>query len=234
LESTDREADRVGPAGEAAVLVAIQSAVTRPATVSAARALSHFGEHSLGWLALAGAGALVAARRGDETARRRYLEAGAGAFGAHAASVIIKRIVRRPRPNHPDISVGVGTPSKLSFPSSHATSTTTAAILLGWALAAGSGASGADGLAAGSGASGADGLAAGSGVSGASRRWRNPATLTAVIVPPMLLSRLVLGVHYPTDVLAGAAIGAASAGAVIAGDKLMGDRLFANRKPGVS
>ena len=222
LESTDREADRVGPAGEAAVLVAIQSAVTRPATVSAARALSHFGEHSLGWLALAGAGALVAARRGDETARRRYLEAGAGAFGAHAASVIIKRIVRRPRPNHPDISVGVGTPSKLSFPSSHATSTTTAAILLGWALAAGSG------------ASGADGLAAGSGVSGASRRWRNPATLTAVIVPPMLLSRLVLGVHYPTDVLAGAAIGAASAGAVIAGDKLMGDRLFANRKPGVS
>ena len=222
MESTDREADRVGPAGEAAVLVAIQSAVTRPATVSAARALSHFGEHSLGWLALAGAGALVAARRGDETARRRYLEAGAGAFGAHAASVIIKRIVRRPRPNHPDISVGVGTPSKLSFPSSHATSTTTAAILLGWALAAGSG------------ASGADGLAAGSGVSGASRRWRNPATLTAVIVPPMLLSRLVLGVHYPTDVLAGAAIGAASAGAVIAGDKLMGDRLFANRKPGVS
>ena len=71
-------------------------------------------------------------------------------------------------------------------------------------------------------------------MSGASRRWRNPATLTAVIVPPMLLSRLVLGVHYPTDVLAGAAIGAASAGAVIAGDKLMGDRLFANRKPGVS
>ncbi|GED96324.1 phosphatase PAP2 family protein [Gordonia crocea] len=192
------------PTGEAALLAGIQSVVTRPATVTAARGLSHFGEHSLGWLALAGAGALLAARRGDETARRRYIEAGIGAFGAHAASVVIKRIVRRPRPDHPDIKVGVGTPSKLSFPSSHATSTTAAAILLGWAA---------------------------SGERGAK-------TLPAVIVPPMLLSRLVLGVHYPTDVLAGAAIGAASAGAVIVGDKLVGDRifssrLFANRKPGV-
>ncbi|QKT05863.1 phosphatase PAP2 family protein [Gordonia sp. X0973] len=188
--------------GEAALLVAIQSAITRPATVKAARGLSHFGEHSLGWLALAGAGALLASRRGDETAKRRYIEAGVGAFGAHAASVIIKRVVRRPRPDHPDIKVGVGTPSKLSFPSSHATSTTAAAILLGRAA----------------------GL--------------KPTTLPAVIVPPMLVSRLVLGVHYPTDVLAGAAIGAASAGAVIVGDKLLGDtalaqKLFAYRKPGV-
>ncbi|MFT4201348.1 phosphatase PAP2 family protein [Gordonia sp. (in: high G+C Gram-positive bacteria)] len=196
-ESTDVVAPGGKPAGEAAILVGIQSAITNPTTVKAARGLSHFGEHSLGWLALAGAGALLAARRGDETAKRRYIEAGIGAFGAHAASVIIKRIVRRPRPNHPDIRVGVGTPSKLSFPSSHATSTTAAAILLGRAAGLG------------------------------------PATLPAVIVPPMLLSRLVLGVHYPTDVLAGAAIGAASAGAVIAGDKLVGDRLFANRKPGV-
>ncbi|GAB09849.1 hypothetical protein GOARA_048_00510 [Gordonia araii NBRC 100433] len=213
LESTDVTAAPDKPSGEAAVLAGVQSVLTRPATVSAARGLSHFGEHSLGWLALAGAGALLAARRGDETARRRYIEAGVGAFGAHAASVIIKRIVRRPRPDHPDIAVGVGTPSKLSFPSSHATSTTAAAILLGRAAAAGSEAS------------------------GANRRWLKSATFSAVLVPPMLLSRLVLGVHYPTDVLAGAAIGAASAGAVIAGDKLVGDavfnhRLFANRKPG--
>ena len=89
------------PTGEAAVLAGVQSVLTNPTTVKAARGLSHFGEHSLGWLALAGAGAAIASRRGNETAQRRYIEAGVGAFGAHAASVIIKRIVRRPRPDHP-------------------------------------------------------------------------------------------------------------------------------------
>ncbi|MCF8609219.1 phosphatase PAP2 family protein [Gordonia sp. HY285] len=169
--------------GEAALLVAVQSAIAgRPGVLSGARGLSHVGEHSLGWLALAGAGALAAHRRGDAIARRRYVEAGAGAFTAHAASVVIKRIVRRRRPNHPDIRVGVGTPSKLSFPSSHATSTTAAAILLGRAA----------------------GLPA--------------AALPAALVPPMLVSRLVLGVHYPSDVAAGAIVGALTAGAVIAAD----------------
>ncbi|MFW0786246.1 phosphatase PAP2 family protein [Gordonia sp. CPCC 206044] len=185
--SSESTTEVVSPAtGEAAVLVGIQSALAgRPGVLPAARGLSHFGEHSLGWLAIAGAGALSAHRRGDTAARRRWMEAGVGAFGAHAASVIIKRVVRRPRPTHPDIAVGVSTPSRLSFPSSHATSTTAAALLIGRAA----------------------GLP--------------PAALPAVLVPPMLLSRLVLGVHYPTDVLAGAAIGAASAAAVVAGDKLI-------------
>jgi membrane-associated phospholipid phosphatase len=37
--------------------------------------------------------------------------------------------------------------------------------------------------------------------------------LVPVLVPPMALSRLVLGVHYPTDVAAGAVLGAAVAAA---------------------
>ncbi|MBC8092939.1 MAG: phosphatase PAP2 family protein, partial [Pseudonocardia sp.] len=37
--------------------------------------------------------------------------------------------------------------------------------------------------------------------------------LVALIVPPMALSRLVLGVHYPSDVLAGSLLGAAVAAA---------------------
>ena len=34
-----------------------------------------------------------------------------------------------------------------------------------------------------------------------------------MLVPPMALSRLVLGVHYPTDVAAGALLGAGVAAA---------------------
>ena len=189
-ESTDSSASidaASAPAtGEAAALVAVQAVLAdRRGVLSGARGLSHFGEHSLGWLALAGLGAAAASRRGDAVGVRRFAEAGAGAFTAHAASVVIKRIVRRRRPNHPDIRVGVSTPSKLSFPSSHATSTTAAAILLGRAA----------------------GL--------------NPIVLPALIVPPMLVSRLVLGVHYPSDVAAGALVGALTAGAVVVADDML-------------
>jgi hypothetical protein len=117
------------PSGEVAALVAVQSALgQRPGVVGAARAMSHFGEHSAGWLAVSALGAVAQPRR-----RREWLLAGAGALSAHA------------------------------------TSTTTAAILMA------------------------------------------PLTglpLPVLVVPPMALSRLVLGVHYPSDVLTGVAVGA--------------------------
>ena len=43
--------------------------------------------------------------------------------------------------------------------------------------------------------------------------------LAPVLVPPMALSRLVLGVHYPTDVAAGALLGA---GVAVATRRLLG------------
>jgi membrane-associated phospholipid phosphatase len=161
--------DAAAPRGEVAVLVAVQSALAdRPGVLTAARGLSHFGEHSVGWLVVALVGAVLMPRR-----RRDWLVAGAGAFVAHAAAVLVKRLVRRKRPHHPSVAVNVGTPSQLSFPSAHATSTTAAAILM----------------------SRATGL-----------------PLPAILVPPMALSRILLGVHYPSDVAFGIALGAAVAG----------------------
>ena len=157
--------------GEDAALVAVQSTLAgRPGVLPGARAMSHFGEHSAGWIGVSVLGALLQPKR-----RRAWLTAGVGAFLAHAAAVVIKRVVKRERPHHPSIAVNVSTPSRLSFPSAHATSTTAAAIL----------------------------LARASGV-----------RLPLLVVPPMAVSRLVLGVHYPTDVLTGVAVGAVVAKAV--------------------
>lgn len=157
-------------ATEAAVLRAVQGRVARPAVVRGARGLSHAGEHAAAWIAVGMLGAALDGRR-----RREWGTSLVGVVGSHAASIVIKRVVRRPRPHDPRIAVHVGTPSRLSFPSSHATSTTAAAILYGRLLG------------------GPSALAGG------------------VLVPGMALSRLVLGVHYPTDVLAGSVLGAACA-----------------------
>jgi membrane-associated phospholipid phosphatase len=164
------------PRGEVAAMVAVQSVLAdRPGVLTAARALSHFGEHSIGWLVVSLLGAVLLPSR-----RRDWLVAGAGAFAAHAAAVLLKRLVRRKRPHHPAVAVNVGTPSQLSFPSAHATSTTAAAILLGRAT----------------------GL-----------------PLPALLIPPMALSRIVLGVHYPSDVGAGIGLGAAVAALAVRADR---------------
>ena len=150
--------------GEVAALVAVQSTIGTPQVIEVARAMSHFGEHAQGWVAVSALGALAMPKR-----RREWVLVGVGAVAAHAAAIAIKLVVRRARPNHPAVAVNVGTPSALSFPSAHATSSTAAAMLL-------------------------------------SRATRS--RLPLLVVPAMALSRLVLGVHYPTDVLAGAAVGA--------------------------
>lgn len=163
--STVVDLPTTGPVSRETVLVArLQRRICHPRAVAAARGLSLFGEHAAGWLLLGALGALV-----DRPRRRDWLGAAAGVAVAHGASVGVKRVVRRQRPMDESVQLLVNTPSRLSFPSSHAASTTAAAVLYGGLL----------------------------------RR-----RLTPVLVPPMLVSRLVVGVHYPTDVLAGSALGA--------------------------
>jgi membrane-associated phospholipid phosphatase len=155
---------------ETAALATVQNAIATPAVVKAAQRLSFFGEHSAGWFALGLLGAAV-----DRERRKDWLVAAGSVVAAHAASIVVKRVVGRPRPDDPSVRVLVGVPSKLSFPSAHATSTTTAAVLY-------------------------------------SRLTGRK--LVPVLVPPMLVSRMVLGVHYPSDVVAGSALGAAIGGLV--------------------
>src|SRR5438105_15663207 len=97
------------PLTEVDILAKVQGALKRPATVKAARGLSHFGEHSIGWFAAGLIGAAV-----DRKRRKDWLVAAAGVVGAHAASIAVKRVVRRPRPEHESVEVLVGTPSKMS------------------------------------------------------------------------------------------------------------------------
>lgn len=165
---------------ETDLLVAIQDALYCPSTVKGARVLSHFGEHDLGWLALATTGAVASAAAGEKAKSRKWVALGVGTFAAHAATVVLKRIVRRPRPNDSRVKIGVKTPSQLSFPSSHAANTGAAAVHL-------------------------------ANITGKKWPW--------LLVPVMMLSRNVLGVHYPTDTLAGAALGALSAKVVIEGER---------------
>lgn len=137
--------------------------------VPVARALSHVGEHALGWLAIGSVGWLGGRRRGTWT------DALIGVVAAHAAGVVVKRVVRRPRPTLHDVPPLVGTPSRLSFPSAHSCSTAAAAV--GFAPVVG-------------------------------------APVGVAVTGAMLLSRVLLGVHYPSDVVAGAALGAGVATAV--------------------
>jgi hypothetical protein len=155
---------------EVNALAKVQRTIGKPPVVRAAHGLSLFGEHAAGWFAVGLIGAAV-----DRERRRDWLTGAVGVVAAHAASIAVKRVVRRQRPIDESVEVLVKTPSSLSFPSSHATSTTAAAVVY-------------------------------SGLTG-----RN---LVPVLVPPMLVSRLVLGVHYPSDVLAGSALGAVVGGLV--------------------
>lgn len=152
-----------------ALLRSTRRALGGTPAVPVAQGLSHFGEHAFGWLALGAAG-WVSGRR-----RQEWAAGMAGVVAAHAAGVVVKRVVRRVRPALEDVPALVKTPSRLSFPSAHSCSTAAAAVGFGPMLG------------------------------------RPP---MAAVTGVMLVSRVLLGVHYPSDVVTGAALGAGVAAVV--------------------
>jgi undecaprenyl-diphosphatase len=134
-----------------------------PGRVRWVRRYSRLGEHGAVWLALGAGGATL-----DGSRRGRWLRATAVVGGAYAVSTSIKLAIGRRRPVVEDLPHLMATPTGLSFPSSHSTSSFAAARAFGSLLP-------------------------------------GPPLLGAAAA--MAFSRLYLGVHYPSDVAAGAALG---------------------------
>jgi undecaprenyl-diphosphatase len=131
--------------------------------VALVRRFSGLGEHGRVWLALGAGGALLDRRRRD---RWRYATVTVGL--TYLASTSIKVAIGRQRPVVEDLPQLMATPTGLSFPSSHSSSSFAAAQAYSRLV---------------------------------------PTQLLYAIAVPMALSRLYLGVHYPSDILAGAALG---------------------------
>ncbi len=144
---------------------AIRGVARTPSTVDRVRTFSAAGEHAACWLALGAAGAAVDAER-----RQAWLRATQGVAVAYAANTVLKQVFRRKRPVFEGLPALMRTPTALSFPSAHASSSFAAAQAFAPLV----------------------GPAAG------------PLRLTA---GAMALSRVYLGVHYPSDILAGALLG---------------------------
>ena len=150
---------------DSAVLGLVRSRDPEAGPTRAIAAFSKLGEHGFIWFALTGAGAVV-----DPGNRPGYARAIKTVGAAWIVNQAVKQAVRRKRPQADEQLVG--TPTQLSYPSTHACM----------------------------------GFAGARALSG----FLPPAPLYA-LATGLALSRLYLGVHYPSDTLAGAALGLAVA-----------------------
>ncbi len=139
---------------------------------------SQLGEHGGVWLAIGAVGWALDRPRAGAWSRAVGVVA-----GTYALNTAIKLAVRRRRPELAGLPALTGTPTKLSFPSAHASTSFAAAGLYA--------------------------------------RLGLPAPVLYGLATKLSLSRLYLGVHYPSDVLAGAVLGA------IVGSRAPGTNRFA-------
>jgi membrane-associated phospholipid phosphatase len=167
------------------ILIAMRTRGHPPAAEAAAKALALLGEWGAVWVAIGLAGALA-----DQPRRERWLRGALVAPLAVGINYAVKLAVRRPRPELRRLPPLAGAPSRLSFPSAHATSSLAAATAYG-RVAPGT---------------------------------RAPFYSLAVAIS---LTRPYLGMHYPSDVLAGAALGLAIGGLVPkVGERSLEERLI--------
>ncbi len=130
-------------------------------------AYSRLGEHGACWIAVGLAGAALDAKR-----RNRWLRGVTAVINSYGLNQAIKFLVRRKRPELPDLPPLTPTVTKLSFPSAHATTSFAGARVYSGLL---------------------------------------PAAALYAAAGAFAVSRPYLGVHYPSDVLAGAILGNAFA-----------------------
>jgi membrane-associated phospholipid phosphatase len=140
-----------------------------PATEWAVARFSMLGVHAGVWLVLGASESVFSS--GER--RARWRRATAMVAATYATNTALKLVVRRVRPELPDLPPLTSTPTRLSFPSAHSSTSFAAAL--------------------------------------AYRRLGLPAAPLYALAGGLSLSRVYLGVHYPSDVLAGALLGTAIA-----------------------
>jgi undecaprenyl-diphosphatase len=134
-----------------------------PAAEASIARFSDLGQHAALWLALGAAGGLV-----DRERRHGWMRGATAVGGAYLLNSAIKSVVRRQRPAFEELPALVATPTALSFPSAHASSSFAAARAYSSLV---------------------------------------PGGPLYAVAGAMALSRVYLGVHYPSDIAAGAALG---------------------------